>query len=385
MSSGPSAPTISPSFEGDFSPGEALSLEAGGVLQSPILHYAIYGEPNAAADNVIFVAHALSGSARVADWWPRLFSNGGLLDADDNCVIGINMLGSCYGSTGPASIDPLTGLPYGPRFPLVSIRDIVSSQVLLLEKLNIHRLKLVMGASIGGMQALELAIQFPERVERVVSIGAAPLRAMGLGLNHLQRQMIRLDPAWKGGHYSPDQPPRQGLALARALAVCTYKSAELFEQRFARKPDRGGEDPWASSHEAGHGLSGQRFDVAGYLDYQGERFVERFDANAYLAITRTMDTFDPARGYGSAEAAFSRIQAEVMMVGISSDWLFPPSEIAGMAARMAKAGVRCEHRELISSHGHDAFLAEPDELARLIQPFLRANSYNGLCEKETLP
>ena len=197
-----------------------------------------------------------------------------------------------------------------------------------------------------------------------------PCSAMGLGLNHLQRQMIQLDPAWKGGHYSPDQPPRQGLALARALAVCTYKSAELFEQRFARKPDRGGEDPWASSHEDGHGLSGQRFDVAGYLDYQGERFVERFDANAYLAITRTMDTFDPARGYASAEAAFSRIQAEVMLVGISSDWLFPPAEIADMAARMAKAGVRCEHRELISSHGHDAFLAEPDELARLIQPFL---------------
>jgi homoserine O-acetyltransferase/O-succinyltransferase len=295
------------------------------------------------------------------------------------------MLGSCYGSTGPGSIDPLTGRRYGPHFPLVSIRDIVTLQVRLLEKLNIHRLKLVIGASIGGMQALQLAIQFPERVERVVSIGAAPLQAMGLGLNHLQRQMIQLDPAWKGGHYSPEQPPRKGLALARALAVCTYKSAELFEQRFARKPDRCGEDPWASSHETGLGLSGQRFDVAGYLDYQGERFVERFDANTYLAITRTMDTFDPARGFASAEAAFSRIQAEVMLVGISSDWLFPPVEIAGMAARMAKAGVRCQHRELISSHGHDAFLAEPDQLARLIQPFLGANSYNGLWEKETLP
>ena len=370
MSASRSAALVAPSFEGDFSPGEAFSLEAGGVLPSPTLRYAIYGEPNAAADNVIFVAHALSGSARVADWWPRLFSDGGLLQAGDQCVIGINMLGSCYGSTGPGSIDPLSGRPYGPNFPLVSNRDIVTLRARLLTKLKIHRLKLVMGASVGGMQALEMAIQFPERVERVISIGAAPLRAMGLGLNHLQRRMIELDPAWKGGHYSPDEPPRDGLALARALAVCTYKSAELFEHRFARKPDRGGDDPWVSGHERGQGLSGERFDVAGYLDYQGERFVERFDANAYLAITRTMDTWDPARGYPSAEAGFRRIQAEVMLVGISSDWLFPPDEIAELGLRLENAGVRCEHRELVSSHGHDAFLAEPDELARLLHAYL---------------
>jgi homoserine O-acetyltransferase len=306
----------------------------------------------------------------VADWWPRLFSDGGLLQSGDHCIIGINMLGSCYGSTGPASIDPETGRPYGPNFPLVSIRDVVTLQARLLDKLKIRRLKLVMGASVGGMQALEMAIQFPERVGRVISIGAAPLRAMGLGLNHLQRRMIQLDPAWKGGNYAPDEPPREGLALARALAACTYKSAELFELRFARKPDRSGEDPWASEHERGQGLSGQRFDVAGYLDYQGERFVERFDANSYLAITRTMDTWDPSRGYASAEAAFRRIQAEVMLVGISSDWLFPPTEIAALGLAIEKAGVRYAHRELISSHGHDAFLAEPDELARLLHPFL---------------
>jgi homoserine O-acetyltransferase/O-succinyltransferase len=370
MSPSPSATLVAPSFEGDFSPGEAFSLEAGGVLQSPTLHYAIYGEPNAAGDNVIFVAHALSGSARVADWWPRLFSDGGSLQAREHCVIGINTLGSCYGSTGPGSIDPLSGRPYGPNFPLVSIRDIVTLQARLLTKLKIHRLKLVMGASIGGMQALEMAIQFPERVERVISIGAAPLGAMGLGLNHLQRRMIELDPAWKGGHYPPDEPPREGLALARALAVCTYKSPELFEHRFARKPNRSGGDPWTSAHERGQGLSGQRFDVAGYLDYQGERFVERFDANAYMAITRTMDTWDPTRGYASAEDAFRRIQAEVMLVGISSDWLFPADEIAALGLCLERAGIRCEQRELISSHGHDAFLAEPDELARLLHPFL---------------
>jgi homoserine O-acetyltransferase/O-succinyltransferase len=370
LSTSTSTAVAAPSFEGDFSPGEDFSLEAGGVLRSPTLHYAIYGEPNAAADNVIFVAHALSGSARVADWWPRLFSPGGLLHGGGNCVIGINIPGSCYGSTGPASVDPLTGKCYGPNFPLVSIRDIVTLETRLLERLNIHRLKLVLGASIGGMQALQLAIDFPERVERVIAIGAAPLGAMGLGMNHLQRRMIQLDPAWKGGNYPPGQQPREGLALARALAVCTYKSAALLEHRFARKPDRSGEDPWASSHDDGQGLSGKRFDVAGYLDYQGERFVERFDANAYLAITRTMDTFDPTRGYASPEAAFSRIKAAVMLVGISSDWLFPPDEIAALAASLVKAGVRCEQRELISSHGHDAFLAEPDELVRLLRPFI---------------
>jgi homoserine O-acetyltransferase len=370
MSAGPSAALVAPSFEGDFSPGEAFSLEAGGVLQSPTLHYAMYGEPNAAGDNVILVAHALSGSARVADWWPLLFSDGGLLEAGSHCVIGINILGSCYGSTGPGSIDPLTGRRYGARFPLVTVRDIVTLQMRLLDQLKIYRLKLVMGASIGGMQALQLAIEFPERVGRVISIGAAPLGAMGLGLNHLQRRMIELDPAWKGGEYPADQPPRAGLGLARALAVSTYKSAELFDHRFARKPDRGGGDPWASLHERSQGLSGERFDVAGYLDYQGEKFVERFDANAYLAITRTMDTFDPTRGYSSAEAAYRRIRAEVMLVGISSDWLFPPGEIAALAASLEKAGVRCQYRELISSHGHDAFLAEPDGLARLLRPFV---------------
>ncbi len=360
MRSSPSEAQIAPSFEGDYSVDEDFSLEAGGVLRSPSLHYAIYGEPNAAGDNVSFITHALSGSARVADWWPRLFADGGLLQSSGHCVIGINVLGSCYGSTGPGSIDPLTGRRYGPDFPLVTIGDIVRLQTRLLEKLKIRRLALVMGASIGGMQALELAIQFPELVQRVVSIGAAPLGAMGLGLNQLQRQMIQLDPAWQGGHYPPDQQPRQGLALARALAVCTYKSSELFEHRFARRPDRSGEDP----------LAGGRFDVAGYLDYQGEKFVERFDANTYLALTRAMDLFDPVRGYPSAEAAFRRIQAKVMLVGISSDWLFPAAEVAGLAASMEKAGVHCQYRELVSSHGHDAFLAEPDDLARLVRPFL---------------
>jgi homoserine O-acetyltransferase len=191
---------------------------------------------------------------------------------------------------------------------------------------------------------------------------------MGLGLNHLQRQAIELDPAWMGGRYAADAPPRKGLALARALAVCTYKSAELFAERFSRKPDRCGEDPWAAATSDGDatGLNGGRFDVSGYPDHQGEKFNSRFDANSYLAITRTIDTFDPVRGHASPIAAYGRIEAAVTLVGISSDWLFPPGDIRAMAEQISAAGVRCEYRELHSSHGHDAFLAEPGTLLRLL-------------------
>lgn len=363
-----------PSVEGDFVTEGAFLLDGGGVLQSPTLHYAVYGDLSAARDNVVLVCHALSGSARVADWWPRLFMQpgfpGGLLDLEHDCVIGINILGSCYGSTGPASLNTATGRRYGPDFPLVGIRDIVRSEALLLGFLGINRLKLIIGASIGGMQALEWALLYPERVEQIISIGVAPLGAMGLGLNHLQRRAIQLDPAWNAGRYEPDLPPKQGLALARALAVCTYKSPDLFAERFGRKPDRAGEDPWADriAEGAPMGLDGGRFDVAGYLDHQGERFNSRFDANSYLAITRAMDTFDPVRGYASSAQAYGRIQAAVTLIGISSDWLFPPGDIRAMAEEMRAAGVGCAYREMESSHGHDAFLAEPEALLTLLAP-----------------
>jgi len=351
---------LTPTLEGDFLLPDEFPLEAGGALYGAQLHYALYGEVNAARDNVVFVCHALSGSAQVAQWWPAIFSSQGLIDPERDAVLGINILGSCYGSTGPASIDPMTGQRYGRRFPLVGIRDIVRSQALLLDAVGISRLRLAIGASIGGMQALEWAIQFPSRIARAIAIAAAPLGAMGLGLNHLQRQAIMLDPDWKNGEYPLDGPPRRGLALARALAVCTYKSAALFEERYGRKPDRSGEDPWSKA------LAGERFDVSGYLDHQGDKFNNRFDANSYLAITHMMDLFDPTRGYDRPADAWGRIQAAVTLVGISSDWLFPSSEVAAMGAVMADAGVRCEYRELISEHGHDSFLAEPQLLIDLL-------------------
>ena len=365
MTGGGSFAIPAPAFEGDFVLDEVVRLESGEALDRPTLHYAVYGRLNAARDNAVLVCHALSGSAEVANWWPQLFLPGGLLDLERDCVIGINMFGGCYGSTGPGSIDPATGEAYGPTFPLINVRDIVRAEARLIESLGIARLKLAIGASIGGMQVLEWAIQFPERVRRAVSIGVAPLGAMGLGLNHLQRQAIMLDPAWKGGRYEPGHGPSGGLALARALGTISYKSVPLFEQRFNRKPNRGGEEnPWISTAAGQNG----RFDVAGYLDHQGARFVTRFDANSYISITRTMDTFDPVRAHESPCAAYSRIEAHLTLVGISTDWLFPPEDIRSLAAIIKAAGAKCDYREMASLHGHDAFLAEPEHLVRLLTP-----------------
>jgi homoserine O-acetyltransferase len=276
------------------------------------------------------------------------------------------MLGSCYGSTGPGSVDPETGKIYGPDFPLISIRDNVRAQALLLDSLGIRRLRLTLGASLGGMQALEWAIVNPERVEQAVVIGVAPLMAMGIALNHLQRQAIQHDPDWAGGHYPPQRTPRRGLGLARQIGMISYKSAELFDERYGRKPNRNGEDPWSLDDQGG-GLIGGRFDIAGYLDHQGEVFMDRFDANSYLALLRTMDTWDPLHGQSSPNEVFSRIRARLCFVGISSDWLFPPESVRDFAYTIRAAGVLADYREMTSAHGHDAFLAEQTELVRLLQ------------------
>ena len=358
--------TLEPTREGDvvLAQDAPFRLEAGGWLQPVSIRYAAYGELNAARDNAVLVCHALSGSARAADWWPQMFSDrderssGSVFDLSRNCVICTNILGSCYGSTGPASINPATGQPYGPDFPLVTVRDIVRAQAQVLDELGVPRLRIVIGASIGGMQALQWTVDYPERVEHCIAIGTAPLAAMGLALNHLQRQAIRLDPKFYGGRYQAGEQPTGGLGLARAIAMCSYKSAELFDERYARKPNRNGENPL---HSLDH-----RFDVAGYLDYQGEKFVQRFDANAYLVITKAMDTFDLAHGYASEAEALKRIKAHVSLVGISSDWLFPREDVQELAERIEAAGAVCDYTEFESSHGHDGFLAEVDAIAAVV-------------------
>jgi homoserine O-acetyltransferase len=359
-------PVVQPTYEGDLVLDEHLQLECGKTLARPTLHYAVYGRLNAERDNAVLVCHALSGSALVGAWWPEILAPGGLLSLDHDFVICINMLGSCYGSTGPGSVDPETGRVYGPDFPLVSIRDNVRAQATLLESLGVRRLRLVLGGSIGGMQALDWTMLEPDRVERAAIIAVAPLSAMGLALNHLQRQAIQNDPDWDGGRYLPQRPPHRGLALARQIAMLSYKSASLFEERFGRNPNRNGEDPWSLDNDGG-GLIGGRFDIAGYLDHQGKRFIERFDANAYLAILRTMETWDPLHGHSSPAGAFGSIRARLSFVGISSDWLFPPDSVRQFASVIRASGAQAEFCEMASGHGHDAFLAEQAELVRLLQ------------------
>jgi homoserine O-acetyltransferase/O-succinyltransferase len=363
---------IEPTVETDFTFGydEPFKLSGGGTLQPVTLRYALYGKLNKARDNALLVCHALSGSARVGDWWPELIGPGRPFDTTRYCVVGVNVIGSCYGSTGPLSErHPGENDSFGAAFPLVTIDDMVRSQARLMDHLGIARLKAVIGGSIGGMQAISWAVDFPDRVDRCIAIGAAPLSAMALALNHLQRQAIRNDPAWLGGQYPVDRQPVAGLALARAIALCTYKSSELFDERFARRPDRSGEDPQTS-------LDG-RYDVAGYLDYQGEIFTPRFDANSYLVLSKAMDTFDPARTYGSDSAAWRRIRAALLLVGISSDWLFPPGHVKSLAERARALGVNATYAELESSHGHDGFLADAEALAHLVELHLEEEALSA--------
>jgi homoserine O-acetyltransferase len=367
----PIHPTILPTYEGDFgfAEDEPFYLESGGSLRPVNLRYAVYGELSERRDNAILVCHALSGSARAGDWWPQLFGEHGVFDLSRDCVICVNIIGSCYGSTGPKTINPSTGRAFGAGFPLIDARDWVRSQALLLDHLGVERLRAVIGGSIGGMQAIQWAIDRPGRVENCIAIGAAPLTAMGLALNHLQRLAIVNDAKWRKGEYEPGDGPGDGLALARALAMISYKSESLFAERFARNHNRNGEDPLRS-------FTG-RYDIGGYLDYQGDIFTRRFDANSYLLITKAMDNFHPSRGYESERAALERVKARVLLVGISSDWLFPPAEVKALAERMKDAGVDAEYAELQSTHGHDGFLAEPDAFAPIVRHWLLDASKSG--------
>ena len=357
--------TIQPSYEGDFVVSD-FALASGECLPEVRLQYALYGKLNAARDNALLVCHALSGSARVADWWPQLFGARNVFDLERDCVIGINVIGSCYGSTSARDVNPATGELYGADFPLVTVRDWVNAQAALLDHLQIEKLQAVIGGSIGGMQALQWAVDFPERVAACVAVGAAPLTAMGLALNHLQRQAILNDPKWQEGRYDQDDAPHAGQAQARALAMLSYKSAELFDERYGRNPNRNGEDP--------HADASGRYDIGGYLDYQGEVFTRRFDPAAYVTVTKAMDNFDLARGYVSEAAALRRIQANILLVGISSDWLFPEADVRGLSERMKDAGANVNYEVLQSSHGHDGFLAEADALIPLIRRALRRDA-----------
>lgn len=345
--------SIEPTIEADFITDEPFRLVSGEKLLTLVQHYTIYGKLNADKSNAVLVFHALTGSARIHEWWGDLIGEGAALNTAKNAFVCINFLGSCYGSTG-ANSGEFSGKNNKTEFPLVTVADIVRAQKLVLDSLGFEKLKAVIGGSVGGMCALQFAIDFPLAAEKCVAIGACELPAMGLALNHLQRWAIRLEENQTGG--------RDSVSLARALAMLSYKSAEFFDERFSRRPNRNGENPF-EKHEA-------RFDIAGYLDYQGEIFKKRFDADAYRVISKAMDLFEIAAGYDSEETALKRIAAKVFLVTISSDWLFPAKDVRNLAEKMLKNNVDANYVEMISPDGHDAFLSDTAKMSEILRQII---------------
>lgn len=350
----------SPLFTADLGP---LDLELGGRLGEITLAYQTWGTLNDAGDNVIFILHALTGDSAAGGpggWWAPLIGSGLALDTDRAFVVCANVLGGCQGSTGPASSDPLTGRPYGMRFPLITIGDIVNAQHLLAKRLGITKL-LAIGGSIGGFQALEWATRHPDLVGAAVPIAATgSLDPQGIAMNEIGRRAIMADPNWRGGSYQAEGVfPTDGLAIARMVGMVTYHSKESMAARFGRHP---------ATRPTLHPGFGSTFDVEGYLHYHGQALVRRFDANSYLYLTRAMDLYDVGRN-GGADHWLAKIRAPVLLLGIRSDWLFPPADVRALQAELDRLGVDATYAELDSPHGHDAFLKEWDQLTAVLHPF----------------
>ncbi len=352
---------------------DELPLQRGGRLGPVTLAYETWGTLNAQGDNAILITHALTGSSHAYDpeypddpkmaWWNLLIGPGRVFDTSRYFVICSNVLGGCYGSTGPSSIDPRTGRPYGMRFPVISIRDMVHAQRKLIEHLEVRELAMVAGGSIGGQQALEWAVTYPELVRKVVVIAAtAAQSAQAVAFSEVQRQAIMADPRWLCGDYVPGQGPATGLAIARMLAMITYQSEEAMESRFARNSVQHNECP---SPTCSPDLGG-RFDVENYLYYQGGQLARRFDANSYLYISRAMDLYDVSEGYPSLNVALSRMRSKALFIGVRSDILFPAVHIRWLADKLRAIGGEGSYVELDSPHGHDAFLKEWRQMAEAL-------------------
>jgi homoserine O-acetyltransferase len=354
---------------GLFESGAPFTLECGAVLPSLRLAYETWGEPNASAGGAVLVVHALTGDAHAASggssgdprpgWWEGLVGEGRALDPTRRFVVCANLIGSCYGSSGPRSADPRTGRPFGALFPAVTTRDMARATKLLLDSLEVGRLDLVLGGSLGAMVAWELAAEFPELARTVVPVAGGPCAsAWAIAFNAVARRAIEADPEWRGGGYE-GQGPVRGLAQARRIAMISYRTARLFEERFGRERIGGRE-----------GSSGLRFQVESYLDHQGEKLARRFDARSYVALSRAMDVHDLGRGRGSLREALGRIRSEVVAVGIDSDVLFPAAQIREAADGLARAGGSVRYEEIRSGFGHDAFLVEIAQLSSLVASVL---------------
>ena len=321
-------------------------LEGGGTLHDVTVEVRTWGKHR---PNATLVCHALTGDANADDWWAGLFGPGRTLDSAKRFIVAMNVLGGVAGTTGPTSIDSTTGSPYGSSFPDITIRDMVEVQRAVLERLGVQTLDLVIGGSMGGMQVLEWAILHPEIVDAIVPIGAGPTQsAWAVGVSEAQRHAIVTDPRFRGGDYPSDDPPADGLATARMIAMWSYRSHGSFEARFGRSETDG------------------VFDVQSWLGYHGDSLVRRFDANSYLRLISAMDSHDVGRGRGPQEAILRRITARTLAVGITSDVLYPVTEVRGLAAAIPGA----RYAALDSPHGHDSFLIDVDALDELVVGFL---------------
>ncbi|GIV97910.1 MAG: homoserine O-acetyltransferase [Herpetosiphonaceae bacterium] len=352
---------------------DPLELESGARLAAPwTLAYETYGQLDERGSNAILICHALSGDAHVAGlhspldtrpgWWDAFVGPGRAFDTDHYFVICSNVIGGCAGSTGPASVEPGTERPYGSRFPFVTIGDMVAAQARLLDALGIERLLAVAGGSMGGMQALQWAAAYPERVGGVLAIATtARSNAMTIALNAIGRQAIMRDPNWRGGDYYSGPVPADGLAIARMVGHISYLSEQSMAEKFDRRLQ------WRPAYQY---TVEPEFAVESYLDHQGRSFVRRFDANSYMVITKAMDYFDLPGRYGSLRRALGRTGAHFLVLSFTSDWLYPTSESLALTAGLRQAGRPVIQIELASSKGHDAFLIEDGTMTPIIAEFL---------------
>lgn len=355
---------------------DQLLLQRGGQLGPVTLAYETWGELNATGDNAILITHALTGNSHAYDvedpenpkaaWWNPLIGPGKYFDTSRYFVICSNVLGGCGGSTGPSSINPATGRPYGIRFPVITIRDMVHAQRKLIEHLGVQHLAMVAGGSIGGQQALEWAVTYPQLVEKTVVVAAsAAVSAQAIAFDEVARQSIMADPSWHCGDYLPGHGPSTGLSIARMLAMITYQSEESMEMRFGRQQML--REPVVAPTFSP--MLGERFDVENYLYHQGNQLAQRFDANSYLYISRAMDLYDVSEDYASLEDALQHIRSRVLFVGIRSDFLFPAAHIRWLAEKVQSVGGSAQYIELDSPHGHDAFLKEWSQLTEAFDQF----------------
>ncbi|MCL2760231.1 MAG: homoserine O-acetyltransferase [Desulfuromonadales bacterium] len=346
-----------------------LRLDSGRILGPITQVYETYGNLNKDASNAILVAHAWTGSAHLAGkhreedtrvgWWDAIVGPGRLLDSDKYYIICINVIGSCYGSTGPSSINPKTGKKYNLTFPVITVRDMVRAQAMLLDHLGIRKLKAVIGGSMGGMQALEWGTQFPDRVSSIIALAVTPAPPpQAISLNAVARWAIFNDPTWKKGGYRKN--PKDGLALARGIGHITFLSGESMESKFGRR---------FSARDGQFDFFG-RFEVERYLNYNGYNFVDKFDANSFLYLAKALDLYNVAFGYDSIEEALDRISCPLQFFAFSSDWLYPPKDTEEMVHVLEKLGKKVEYNLIDSPYGHDAFLLEHETFSPQIKGFL---------------